>query len=92
VGLLLHERGHTDQALAHLDRALEMDPTYAHALWDKASLLYHTKQDYPGAIKALEAFLALIPQGEDADRARAMIAEAKGRALLSPPRAGAGRR
>lgn len=56
--------------------------------------LYQGKHDYAAAIKALEAFIAVIPSGEDADRARAMIAEAKGRALVSPawskptPRAG----
>jgi cytochrome c-type biogenesis protein CcmH/NrfG len=84
TGLLLFLSGHVDQALSHVDRALALDPTYAHALWDKANILYHAKQDYAGAIKAWEAFLKLIPSGKDADQARAMIAEAKGRALLRP--------
>lgn len=84
TGLLLFLSGHVDQALSHVDRALALDPTYAHALWDKANILYHAKQDYAGAIKAGEAFLKLIPSGKDADQARAMIAEAKGRALLRP--------
>lgn len=81
TGLLLYQGGQLDQALAHFDRALALDPTYAHALWDKANVLQQAKRDYAGAIKAWKAFLALIPSGEDADRARAMIAEAKARVL-----------
>ncbi|MFQ5946358.1 MAG: tetratricopeptide repeat protein, partial [Anaerolineae bacterium] len=85
TGLVLFLSGHVDQALSHLDRALALDPTYAHAHWDKANILYHAKQDYAGAIEAWEAFLVLIPSGKDADRARAMVAEAKARALLPRP-------
>jgi len=85
TGLILFASGNVDQALAHLDKALTLDPTYAHALWDKANILYRAKQDYTGAIKALEAFLTVIPSGQDADQARAMIAEAKGRALAPKP-------
>ena len=77
TGIALFQAGHVDQALAHLDRALALEPTSAHALWDKAQILYHAKQDYAGAIKTLEAFLAVLPQGEDAGRARAIIAEAR---------------
>lgn len=79
TGLVLFLAGHADQALSHLDRALALDQTYAHALWDKANILYHAKQDYGGAIEAWEAFLKLIPSGADADQARAMIGEAKRR-------------
>ncbi|MFQ5897608.1 MAG: tetratricopeptide repeat protein [Candidatus Methylomirabilia bacterium] len=87
TGLLLFSSGHVDQALSHLDRALALDPTYAHAHWDKANILYHARQDYAGAVEAWEAFLVLIPSGEDAQRARAMIAEAKGRDQQVPGRA-----
>jgi len=92
TGILLLQSGEADQALAHLDRALALEPKYTHALWDKAQILYHAKQDYDQAIKALEAFLAIVPTGEDADRARAMIAEAKARALRAGSTGGAGAR
>jgi regulator of sirC expression with transglutaminase-like and TPR domain len=42
---------------------------------DRAYILYKTKKDLAGAAKSLEAFLALIPQGQDTDRARALLAE-----------------
>lgn len=36
-----------------------------------------TKKDYAGAIGALDAFLTVNPTGEDADRARSLLAEAR---------------
>lgn len=58
------------------------------------------KRDYAAAVPALQAFLAVMPTGEDADRARAMLAEAErlgGRPAgagsgAPPPRRGAGTR
>jgi cytochrome c-type biogenesis protein CcmI len=91
IGILLAQGGHVEQALAHFDKALAVQPTYSHALWDKAHILYQMKQDYRGAIATWERFLEINPSGEDADRARALIIEAKGRALLSKQNAGAER-
>jgi cytochrome c-type biogenesis protein CcmH/NrfG len=75
MGLILYSANHIDQALERIDQALRIDPKYAHAHWDRAYILYETKKDLGGAAKSLEAFLALIPQGQDTDRARALLAE-----------------
>jgi hypothetical protein len=39
--------------------------------------LVNTKKDHGAAVGALEAFLVLMPAGDDADRAGAMLAEAR---------------
>ncbi len=75
MGLILYRANHVDQALARIDEALKADPRYAHAHWDRAHILYETKRDPTGAAKSLEAFIALVPQGPDADRARSLLAE-----------------
>ena len=77
MGLILYQGNHLDQALARIEEAISVDPKYAHAHWDRAHLLFTGKKDYAAAKKALESFLALVPSGEDADRARAMLAEAR---------------
>lgn len=79
MGLILYQGGHVDEGLGRVEEALRVNPKYAHAHWDRAQMLWG-KQDYAGTAGALEAFLALVPTGEDATRARAMLAEARGRA------------
>jgi tetratricopeptide (TPR) repeat protein len=88
MGTILAMAGHMDQALANMAEALRVDPKYAHAYWDRGHLLVSAKQDYKGAIADFQAFLEIIPTGQDADRARAMIAEAQ-RLAATPPAAGA---
>jgi tetratricopeptide (TPR) repeat protein len=77
IGLILAQGAHFDEALTRLEEAIGIAPGYAHAHWDRASILFSSKKDYAAAQKALEAFLALVPTGVDADRARAMLAEAR---------------
>ena len=91
-GVILFQGNHVDQALARVEEALRIDPGYTHAHWDRAQLLFHGKKDYAAAARALEAFLTLVPTGEDAERARAMLAEARrpaaagnARAVTGPP-------
>ena len=79
LGIILGIAGHTDGALEALDKALAIDPTYPHALWDKGRLLYDARQDYAGAIQAWERFVASASPGADRDRAQALIQEARGR-------------
>jgi cytochrome c-type biogenesis protein CcmH/NrfG len=79
LGLILALAGHTDGALEALDRALAIDPDYAHALWDKARVLSDQRQDYAGAIAAWERFVKVGPPGSDRDQALARIREAKAR-------------
>ena len=85
LGIILALAGHLDNALEAFDKAIALDPTYAHAYWDKARILSEQKQDYRGAIQAWEKFVQHAPPGTDRDHALRMIQEAKGR-LLNPQR------
>ena len=87
MGLILTRAGHADAALQMFDRALAADPKYAHALWDKANLLFDGRQDYAAAAKTFEAFIAVAPPGPDVERAKTMIAEAKKRLAEGKPAA-----
>ncbi len=78
-GGVLYREGRVDEALAKVEAALRIDPTYVHAHWDRVQYLYHGKRDLPGAIKAGEAFLKIVPDGPDADTIRKLMAEARGR-------------
>ena len=84
LGIILSKSPHPEQALQVFDKALAIDPNYPHALWDKAQVLYEVKQNYQEAIKTWERFLAVVPSGEDADRAREFIQEAKQRLKERP--------
>lgn len=78
LGVILYASGQVDAALAQYDRALGLDPTYAHALWDKASALRDGKRDPAAAIRTWEAFIELMPPGsQDAVTARGFIDEAR---------------
>jgi len=79
MGLILYQGGHVDEGLGRVEEAIRANPKYAHAHWDRAQMPWG-KKDYAGVVRALEAFLALVPTGEDAGRARAMLAEARRRA------------
>jgi tetratricopeptide (TPR) repeat protein len=79
--------GHNADALEAFDRALAIDPNYAHALWDKAGV-QEVQQDHAGAIATLERFVRVGPAGPDRDRAQERLREAKAR-LAATPKAGA---
>ena len=38
---------------------------------------YEVKRDYPGAVKAWQRFLALVPTGEDHERIAALVKDAQ---------------
>ena len=79
LGVILSVAGHDDNALEAFDKAIAIDPGYAHAYWDKARVLYEVKRDYKGTIQTLEKFVTLVPEGDDRDKAIRMIQEAKSR-------------
>lgn len=76
-GSILSQEGRTDEALAKVETALRIDPSYIHAHWDRVQYLFHGKRDFAGAVKAGEAFLKVVPDGPDADNVRRLIAEAR---------------
>jgi tetratricopeptide (TPR) repeat protein len=84
LGVILALAGHADAALEAFDRALAIDPSYAHALWDKARVLYEQRQDYAGAIAAWERFVEVAPPGQDRDQAQARIRETRARLAAGP--------
>jgi tetratricopeptide (TPR) repeat protein len=78
LGTVLLGRGQVDAALQHYDQALAIQPGYVHALWDRANLLQHDKQDYAGAIRAWEVFIQAVgPDSQDGKTAQKFIAEAR---------------
>ncbi len=77
LALIVAIGGHADQALETFDKALKIDPRYAPAYLYRGQVLYEVKQDYPGAMKAWESFLALVPNGEEHDQVAALVKEAR---------------
>src|SRR2546426_5340487 len=77
LGLIVALGGHSDAALETFDKAATIDPSYAPVFLYRGQVLYEVKQDYPGAVKAWERFLALVPNGEDHDRVVALVKEVK---------------
>ncbi len=69
--------GDVDQALAGVREALAREPDYAPALFYEGFMLYKGKRDTPGAIRSWERFLKVVPAGEDHERVKRLIAEAK---------------
>jgi tetratricopeptide (TPR) repeat protein len=82
LGLIVAMGGHADAALETFDKALKLDPKFAPALLYKGQVLYEVKQDYTGAIKAWERFVALAPAGEDRQRVTALLQEARTKAAV----------
>ena len=85
LGAVLFEEGRLDEALAKVDDALRIDPGYIHALWDRTQYLFHGKGNFPAAISAGEAFLAVVPQGPDAESVRKLMADARQKGGVKAP-------
>jgi len=77
MGSVLYQEGRVDEALAKVEAALRIDPRYIHAHWDRTQYLFYGKRDFPGAVKAAQAFLVVVPEGPDAESVRKLMAEAQ---------------
>lgn len=77
LGAVAYQEGRVDEALAKVDEALRIDPGYIHAHWDRTQYLFYGKRDFPGVVRAGEAFLRVLPKGADADSVRRLMAEAQ---------------
>jgi len=77
LGGVLFQEGRVDEALAKVEAALRVDPRYVHAHWDRTQYLFYGKRDFPAAVTAARAFLAVVPEGPDADSVRKLMAEAQ---------------
>jgi len=85
LGGVLFQEGRVDEALAKVEAALRIDPRYIHAHWDRTQYLFYGKRDFPAAVKAAQAFLAVVPEGPDADNVRKLMAEAQQQKAMRPP-------
>src|SRR5574337_389799 len=75
LGILLMQSNQPDEAVKLFDRALSLNPKYAHALFDKGQAL-QAKGDAKGATEAFQRFLALVPSdSDDAKRVKGWMAE-----------------
>ena len=83
LGVILALAGHQAEALEAFDRALAIEPDYAHALWDKAGVL-EARQDHAGTLATLEHFVRVAPAGADRDRAQERIRQARARLAAAP--------
>jgi cytochrome c-type biogenesis protein CcmH/NrfG len=79
LGLIVALGGHADAAPETFDRALAIDPSYPPALLYLGQVLYEAKRDTAGAVRSWEKFLAVVPTGEDHERVKGLIAEARAR-------------
>ena len=85
LGGVLFQEGRVDEALAKVEAALRLDPWYVHAHWDRTQYLFYGKRDFPAAVTAARAFLAVVPQGPDADSVRKLMAEAQQQGATGAP-------
>lgn len=75
LGILMVQSNQTDEAITLFDRALGLNPQYAHALFDKGKAL-KAKGDAKGATESFRRFLALVPpDSDDAKQVNGWIAE-----------------
>jgi tetratricopeptide (TPR) repeat protein len=77
LGLIVAIGGHADAALEAFEKAAAVDPAYPPLYLYRGQVLYEVKKDYPGAVKAWERYLALVPSGEDHDRVAGLLKEAQ---------------
>ncbi len=84
LGAVLFQEGRTDEALAKVEEALRIDPSYIHALWDRVQYL-HAKEDYAATVTAADAFLRVVPDGADAESIRRLRDQARQQPARTPP-------
>ena len=64
-----------DQSKARLDRAVELDPTYADARFFRAIVLANEFGDFAAAQGDLQRYLLAAPNGEFSVQARQLLAD-----------------
>jgi cytochrome c-type biogenesis protein CcmH/NrfG len=72
-----HYSGSDDKALATLDRALQIDPTFANALFNLGMLKWQSQGDTSAAIKAWKQLLKTNPNHPNRRQVEQMIARVK---------------
>jgi tetratricopeptide (TPR) repeat protein len=77
LGLIVAIGGHADTALETFDKAVNINPDYPPVHLYRGQVLYEAKQDYPGAVRAWQRFLTLVPSGEEHERVAMLVKEAQ---------------
>lgn len=77
LGLIVAIGGHADAAIESFDRVLRIDPDYPPALLYRGQVLWEVKRDGRGAVASWERFLQVVPDGQDRERVKQLIAEVK---------------
>ncbi len=75
MGMILAQAGHADAALEALDRALARAPDFPLALWAKGMVLFQEGRDLAGARQLLTRLEGLLPDGEQRQGVRDIIAQ-----------------
>jgi tetratricopeptide (TPR) repeat protein len=78
VGLIFFRAGRYEEALQYVDHALRTDPRYPEALFIRGVILLRGLHRPGDAITALETYLDAAPFGVERERAKDLIAEARG--------------
>jgi tetratricopeptide (TPR) repeat protein len=73
----LYYLGRTDDALEQLDASLSIDPTHAQTLFNLGIVRREGKKDAKGAVEAWQRLLDAHPEYPDAERVRALLAQAR---------------
>ena len=76
-GWLLKRAGLPDEAMASLDRAVSVDPTFADAHFFRGMVLYQDRDDPAGAVIEFQAFLANNPPPDFVDAVGEVLAQAQ---------------
>jgi len=79
-----------DQALAQLDRSLEIDPRHAKTLLNQGIIRAFGREDLAGATASWEQVVAIAPNSEEGQRARQLLDGLQGHPAGAPGGTGSG--
>ena len=77
LGAILLERGKSKEGVELFKKSIELDPTYALAYYQLGLAYFGSPDTIPLAIPALEKYLQLQPNGQNAEAAKQLLAAAK---------------
>jgi arabinofuranosyltransferase len=73
LGKTMMDRGQYDESATHLKKAIQLNRAFALPYFDLGFLYYRHLDDTPSALKYLEQYLHIQPQGEFSNVARSIV-------------------
>ena len=73
LGTMYRAVGQPQKAVELFREAHRLDPNHFNSAYNEGLVLLHDLNDIPGAAKAWEEYLRLVPQGPQSDRIRAVL-------------------